>query len=110
MYKTPNYDHEQLSFIGFNSTCGLQLDPQNEWIVIAGKLPWRAWETLYAAMFPAETGNVLYYGQDDYDRMKPYKLLFSLVLAGWFDLLVLRPPFPIPGNTRQYQAIPGNAY
>ncbi len=24
----------------------------------AGKLPWRAWETLYAAMFPAETGNV----------------------------------------------------
>jgi hypothetical protein len=58
MYKTPNYDHEQLSFIGFNSTCGLQLDPQNEWIVIAGKLPWRAWETLYAAMFPVETGNV----------------------------------------------------
>ena len=58
MYKTPNYDYEQLSFIGFNSTCGLQLDPQNEWIVIAGKLPWRAWETLYAAMFPAETGNV----------------------------------------------------
>ena len=40
MYKTPDYDYEQLSFIGFNATCGLQLDPQNEWIVIAGKLPW----------------------------------------------------------------------
>ena len=58
MYKTPDYEYEQLSFTGFNATCGLQLDPDNEWIRISGKLPWRAWEALYSVMFPSETGNV----------------------------------------------------
>ncbi len=58
MYKTPNYEYEQLSFVNFNTSCGLQLDPKNEWIQISKKLPWRAWETLYEAMFPSNTGNV----------------------------------------------------
>ena len=58
MYKTPDYEYEQLSFINFNTSCGLQLDPKNEWIQISKKLPWRAWETLYEAMFPSNTGNV----------------------------------------------------
>ena len=58
MYKSPDYDYEQLSFINFNTTCGLQLDSNNEWIRLSKSLPWRAWETLYSAMFPSPTGNV----------------------------------------------------
>ncbi len=58
MYKTPDYEYEQLSFVNFNASCGLQLDPKNEWIQISRKLPWRAWETLYEAMFSSNTGNV----------------------------------------------------
>ena len=58
MYKTPDYDYEQLSFVNFNTTCGMQLDPNNEWIRISKNLPWRAWETLYSVMFPSPTGNV----------------------------------------------------
>ena len=58
MYKTPDYDYEQLSFMNFNSTCGMQLDPNNEWIRISRQLPWRAWESLYSLKFPADTGNV----------------------------------------------------
>ena len=58
MYKTPDYDYEQLSFTNFNSSCGLQLDPDNEWIRVSKQLPWRAWESMYAIQFPSETGNV----------------------------------------------------
>ena len=58
MYKSPDYEYEQLSFVNFNTTCGMQLDPKNEWIQISKRLPWRAWETLYEAMFPSSTGNV----------------------------------------------------
>ena len=58
MYKTADYDYEQLNFTNFNMTCGLQLDRENEWVRISQKLPWRAWEALYAVMFPSNTGNV----------------------------------------------------
>ena len=58
MYKSTDYEHEQLSFISFNMACGMQLDMRNEWIRIAQQLPWRAWESLYIAMFPSNTGNV----------------------------------------------------
>ena len=58
MYKTPDYDYEQLSFVSFNSSCGMQLDPQNEWVRISRKLPWRSWEQLYSALFYSDTGNV----------------------------------------------------
>ena len=58
MYKSTDYEHEQLSFINFNMACGMQLDMNNEWVRIAQQLPWRAWETLYVAMFPSTTGNV----------------------------------------------------
>ena len=47
MYKSTDYEHEQLSFINFNMACGMQLDMNNEWIRIAQQLPWKAWETLY---------------------------------------------------------------
>lgn len=58
MYKSPDYEYEQLGFVNFNTTCGLQLDSNNEWVQISRKLPWRAWETLYEVMFPSNTGNV----------------------------------------------------
>ena len=58
MYKSTYYEHEQLSFINFNMACGMQLDMNNEWIRIAQQLPWKAWEALYVAIFPSNTGNV----------------------------------------------------
>ena len=58
MYKSPDYDYEQLCFTSFNTTCGMQLDRNNEWIKAAEKLPWRSWESLYSAMFPSKVGNV----------------------------------------------------
>ena len=58
MYKSTDYEHEQLSFINFNMACGMQLDMNNEWIRIAQQLPWKAWEALYVAIFPSNTGNV----------------------------------------------------
>lgn len=36
----------------------MQLDRDNEWILHASRLPWKAWEALYAALFPAKIGNV----------------------------------------------------
>lgn len=58
MYKSTDYEYEQLSFTDFNTTCGMQLDPKNEWVRIAKVLPWKAWEALYQVMFPSDTGNV----------------------------------------------------
>ena len=58
MYKTPDYDYQQLCFVNFNSTCGMQLDKDNEWIKNANRLPWLAWEPLYCELFQSETGNV----------------------------------------------------
>ena len=58
MYKTTDYENEQLSFVNFNTTCGMQLDRDNEWLRTAARLPWHSWEALYAVMFPAKVGNV----------------------------------------------------
>lgn len=58
MYKTPDYDYQQLCFINFNATCGMQLDQCNEWIKNANRLPWRKWEPVYRELFSSETGNV----------------------------------------------------
>ena len=54
MYKPTDYEHQQISFFHFNSSCGIALDKENEWIKNADRLPWKAWETLYAAMFPGK--------------------------------------------------------
>ena len=58
MYKTPDYDYQQMCFVNFNQTCGMQLDKNNEWIKQANQLPWQSWETLYSALFSSDTGNV----------------------------------------------------
>lgn len=55
MYK---FDHEhQITFFDFNQSCGMQLDPSNEWIRLAERIPWDKAEKMYAAMFPSNTGN-----------------------------------------------------
>ena len=53
-----DYEYQQLSFINFNASCGMQLDCENEWSKRASQLPWKAWETLYTALFPSDIGNV----------------------------------------------------
>ena len=58
MYKTTDSEYEQLSFISFNTSCGMQLSLDNEWVKTSSRLPWAAWESLYSAMFPAKVGNV----------------------------------------------------
>ena len=58
MYKTPDYDYQQLCFVNFNASCGMQLDRNNEWIKNANRLPWQTWETDYCNLFSSETGNV----------------------------------------------------
>ena len=47
-----------MSFFQFNASCGMQLDSQNEWVKAANRLPWKAWETQYSAIFTSTTGNV----------------------------------------------------
>ena len=58
MYRSADYDYEQLSFADFNESCGMQLNRNNEWILHASQLPWKAWKAFYAALFPAKIGNV----------------------------------------------------
>lgn len=56
MYKTT--EMVQISFFDFNQSCGLQLDPENEWIKRATLIPWAELEKLYAKQFPSKVGNV----------------------------------------------------
>lgn len=70
MYKTQDYGYEQLSFTNFNTTCGMQLDPKNEWVKAAAQLPWHSWEALYSAKFPKKIGNVA----------KPCRMVFGSLI------------------------------
>ena len=56
MYKSTDYEQQQLSFFHFNATCGMALDKNNEWIKNGNRLPWKAWEVPYAAMFTGVRG------------------------------------------------------
>ena len=58
VYKSTEFEHQQLNFFQFNASCGMQLDSQNEWVKNANRLPWKAWDSLYAAIFTTTTGNV----------------------------------------------------
>ncbi len=55
MYKFDN--GRQISFFDFNQSCGMQLDPSNEWVKLAERIPWGDCEKMYAEMFPSKTGN-----------------------------------------------------
>ena len=56
MYKSTDYEQQQLSFFHFNGTCGMALDKSNEWIKNGNRLPWKACEVPYAAMFTGVRG------------------------------------------------------
>ncbi len=54
MYKSQK-DH-QVSFFDFNQTCGINLDPDNEWVLLASRLDWDQIEVRYSELFPSKTG------------------------------------------------------
>ena len=54
MYKTE--PAVQLTFEGFNQSCGMKLNPRDEWVVIAGRMDWKEVETQYMRRFPSKRG------------------------------------------------------
>ncbi|MCI2048888.1 MAG: transposase [Lachnospiraceae bacterium] len=48
----------QIGFTDFNQPAGYQLDPENEWVKRADRVPWNRMESRYAALFPSRLGNV----------------------------------------------------
>ena len=70
MYKSASNVYQQMGFNHFNQSCGLQLNPENEWIKTAHRLPWDAWEPLYAALFQGTNGNVA----------KPFRMVLGALI------------------------------
>lgn len=68
MYKSPKY--HQISFFDFNQNCGMQLDPNNEWVQLADSLDWSKLEEKYSAMFPSTTGR----------PAKPFRMAFGALI------------------------------
>lgn len=68
MYKSPKY--HQISFFDFNQSCGMQLDPKNEWAVLADVIDWNKLEAKYSAMFPSSTGR----------PAKPFRMAFGALI------------------------------
>lgn len=46
----------QIGFYDFNQSCGMELDPENEWITLADRIDWDRIEEIYAKNFPSTTG------------------------------------------------------
>ena len=57
MYTSPKF--HQIAFTDFNQSCGMQLDPKNEWVLLADRLDWCRMEekTRYNELFPSKTGH-----------------------------------------------------
>ncbi len=55
MYKNPPATR-QMAFTDFNQSCGMQLNPENEWCILAGRIDWKAAEKKYSEMFPSKKG------------------------------------------------------
>ena len=71
MYMSTDYDYDQLCFLDFNSTCDMQLDPDNEWAKAVSRLPWQFWETLYIASFLQKVGTLA----------KPYRMVLGSLIG-----------------------------
>ena len=54
MYKAEKT--EQMTFEDFNQSCGMKLDMNDEWIVVAGRVDWNAVEERYTEFFPSNRG------------------------------------------------------
>lgn len=46
----------QMTFEDFNQSCGMQLDANDEWVVVAGRVDWNAVEERYMEFFPSRRG------------------------------------------------------
>ena len=57
MYIPEKRKNRQITLFDFNQSCGMELDPNNEWIRLAHAIPWSRMETKYVAMFPSKTGH-----------------------------------------------------
>ena len=57
MYIPEKRKNRQITLFDFNQSCGMQLDPENEWIRLAHAIPWNRMEVRYAAFFPSRTGH-----------------------------------------------------
>lgn len=57
MYIPEKRKNHQITLFDFNQSCGMELDPHNEWIRLAHMIPWAKMEIRYAAMFPSKTGH-----------------------------------------------------
>jgi IS5 family transposase len=68
MYKS--LINHQISFFDFNQSCGMQLDPNNEWVRLADSMPWNKLEEKYSAMFPSTTGR----------PAKPFQMAFGALI------------------------------
>ena len=51
------FENHQIAFTDFNQSCGMQLDPENEWVVLADSIDWFKWEAEYAKNFSSVKGN-----------------------------------------------------
>ena len=56
MYIPDKRKTHQIEFNDFNQSCGMALDPENEWAKLADALPWNRMEAKYAMMFSSKTG------------------------------------------------------
>ena len=54
MYKAEKT--EQMTFEDFNQSCGMKLDMNDEWIVVAERVDWNAVEERYMEFFPSKRG------------------------------------------------------
>ena len=54
MYKTSK--EQQLTFDGFNQSCGMKLNPKDEYVILADMIDWAAVEAEYSALFKSRRG------------------------------------------------------
>ena len=54
MYKTEKA--QQLTFDGFNQSCGMKLNSKDEWVILADMIDWGAVEIEYSALFKSGRG------------------------------------------------------
>ena len=60
----------QISFSDFNQSCGMQLDINNEWVILADSIKWGKWEKKYAKKFKSTKGN----------PAKPFRMVLGALL------------------------------
>ena len=54
MYKAEKA--QQLTFDGFNQSCGMKLNPKDEWVILADMIDWKSVEVAYSAHFKSKRG------------------------------------------------------